>query len=375
MGDDSPGVQQFARRLLFFNAALISSPDLREDLSKIDNSNAKRMSPKIPLTILTGFLGAGKTTLLRHILTAQHDYRIAVIMNEFGEISIDSHLVEDLVDDDIIEMKNGCVCCEISEDLVDGIGHLVSKKALGQIDFECIVMETTGLANPGPIVQTLDEIRLKELVKLDGIITVVDACHMDKQLAQSTEAQNQIGMADVILLNKTDEIESSSLDVARNKIYQMNTQATIFDTRHCEIDIEYLLQLQKHSLEEVDVDHIRPLRGEHNKPEANKHNHSHLAGISSLSIELEEPLDYARLMDWFSYFIIGYSDCLLRYKGILNLSNTDQKVVFQGIHSSFESNSDRQWRPDEKRLTQLVFIGRELPEQEIRQGITGCIAQ
>ena len=181
------------------------------------------MNPNIPLTILTGFLGAGKTTLLQHILTARHDYRIAVIINEFGEISIDSQLVEGLVDEEIIEMKNGCVCCEISEDLVDGISQLVSKKARGKINFDAIVMETTGLANPGPIVQTLDEVRLKELVKLDGIITVVDACHMDRQLAQSSEVQNQIVIADIILLNKSDLLEDSRLEVARDKILQMKT--------------------------------------------------------------------------------------------------------------------------------------------------------
>jgi G3E family GTPase len=323
--------------------------------------------PRLPFTIITGFLGAGKTTLLTHLLTAKHDRRIAVIMNEFGEISIDSALVEDIVDEGILEMKNGCVCCEIREDLESGITQLLEKRSAGVVDFDHIVMETTGLARPGPIAQLLGEGPLKELIQLDGIITVVDAYHALGQLEEHQEPQDQIGVADLIILNKCDLVDSGKLAHLQNLLSSMNTQASILTVQDCCVAPGPLLELRAHSLDSLGkVATTNPLQHDHE-------DHSHLDGVTSFSIELTEPLDHDLLMDWFSFFIIGYSDRLLRYKGILNFQNREERVVFQGIHSLFDAYSDRIWRTDEARSTRIVFIGRDLPVDEIRQGIQGCV--
>ena len=333
------------------------------------------MSQRIPFTIITGFLGAGKTTLLKRLLTAEHGHRLAVIMNEFGEISIDSDLVQDFVDDGILEMKNGCVCCEIREDLVTGITRLLEKRRAGTVDFDHVVMETTGLANPGPIAQTLGEGVLKELVQLDGVVTVVDAYHAPVQMDEYQEIQDQVGVADVIVLNKSDLVDSDNLATLQIRLAGMNTQADIHIVEDCNVAPGPLLQLSEHSLDKLDkTSHARTS----NSPVDNLHhdheNHVHLEGVHSISIEVPEPLEHDCLMDWFTFLIIGYSDRLLRYKGILNFKDRDERIVFQGIHSLFEARSDREWRADEERSTRIVFIGRDLPEDEIREGIQGCIA-
>jgi len=332
------------------------------------------MTQRIPFTIITGFLGAGKTTLLKRLLVAEHGHRLAVIMNEFGEISIDSELVQDYVDDGILEMKNGCVCCEIREDLVAGITQLLDKRHAGTVDFDHVVMETTGLANPGPIAQTLGEGVLKELVQLDGVVTVVDAYHAWSQLDEYQEIQDQVGVADVIILNKCDLVDPGDITALQNRLVGMNTQADIHPVEDCNIEPGPLLQLSANSLDKLNkASHVCTSNGT-DVTHHDHENHAHLEGINSVSIEIPEPLVHDCLMDWFTFFIIGYSDRLLRYKGILNFKDRDERVVFQGIHSLFEACSDREWRADEKRSTRIVFIGRDLPEDEIRQGIHGCIA-
>ncbi|RUM52050.1 MAG: GTP-binding protein [Methylococcus sp.] len=333
------------------------------------------MSQRIPFTIITGFLGAGKTTLLKRLLIAEHGHRLAVIMNEFGEISIDSELVQDDVEDGIVEMKNGCVCCEIREDLVTGITQLLEKRRAGTVDFDHIVMETTGLANPGPIAQTLGEGVLKELVQLDGVVTVVDAYHAQIQLDEYQEIQEQIGVADIIVLNKIDLVDSDNLAAVQHRLAGMNTQADIHIAEDCNVEPGPLLQLSAHSLDKLEkTSHARTSDGPVVDLHRDHENHTHLEGVHSISIEVSEPLVHDCLMDWFTFLIIGYSDRLLRYKGILNFKDRDERIVFQGMHSLFEARSDREWRADETRSTRIVFIGKDLPEDEIRQGIQRCIA-
>ena len=242
--------------------------------------------------------------MLTHLLTAEHDRRIAVIMNEFGEISIDSDLVQDFVDEGILEMKNGCICCEIREDLESGITQLLAKRRTGKVNFDHIVMETTGLANPGPIAQTLGEGVLKQLVQLDGIITVVDAFHALKQLDDHQEPQDQIGIADVIILNKSDLVDPQQLITLQNRLLRMNSQANIETVVNCEVEPGPLLSLRSHSLDKLArTSPTTPLRQNHV-------GHVHLDGVTSFSIELREPLSRDRLMDWITFFIIGYSDRL-----------------------------------------------------------------
>jgi len=333
------------------------------------------MSQRVLFTIITGFLGAGKTTLLKRLLTTEHGHRLAVIMNEFGEISIDSDIVQDYVDDGILEMKNGCVCCEIREDLVTGITQLLEKRRAGTVDFDRVVMETTGLANPGPIAQTLGEGVLKGLVQIDGVVTVVDAYHALVQMDEYQEIQDQIGVADVIILNKSDLVDPGNLAALKNRLAGMNAQADIFSAENCNVDPGPLLNLSVYSLDNLD----KALHAHNSNDSAanlyhDHEGHAHLEGVSSISIEVPELLAHDCLMDWFTFLIIGYSDRLLRYKGILNFKDHDKRIVFQGIHSLFEARSDREWRAGEQRSTRIVFIGKDLPEDEIRQGILGCIA-
>jgi G3E family GTPase len=325
----------------------------------------------INFTIITGFLGVGKTTLLRHLLTDQHDQKLAVIINEFGEIGLDGALVLDEAGDRMLEMNNGCVCCEVRDDLVAAITSLLNKRNEGLIEFDQIVMETTGIARPGPIVETLHSPTLKRLVSLNGIITVVDAFHVSSQLDEFAEAEEQIGVADFIILNKTDLVDNEQLLQIRQRIESMNTQATIQLAAECNIDVSTLFNIADDSM-------TRLYDGFENKPNNNpihEHHHKpHLDNVSSLSIEIVEPLQKELLLDWFSFFIMRYEERLLRFKGILNFKDHDKRTIFQGIHSLFEAKLDREWLTDELRVSRIVFIGKDLPKEEIRSGIKACIA-
>jgi G3E family GTPase len=327
-------------------------------------------------SIITGFLGAGKTTLLRRLLSDQHGKSLAVIVNEFGETGIDGALLLDDAGDRMREMNNGCVCCEVREDLVTAITQLLDSRDAGSIQFEHIVMETSGIARPGPIVETLHNPKLKPLISLDGIITVVDAFHLSAQLDEFSEAQEQIGVADFIILNKTDLVEPEQLQQLQQRIAAMNAQAQIQSASHCDVDIEALFSIANNSIVRLNAGFKRKFTphqiSNNHLLSVNRHK-PHLDHISSLSIEIQEPLQKDLLLDWFSFFIMRYSERLLRVKGILNFKDHDQRTIFQGIHSLFEAKLDREWRADETRLTQIVFIGRDLPEDEIKSGIRQCV--
>lgn len=325
-------------------------------------------------TILTGFLGAGKTTLLRHLLSAQHDQKLAIIVNELGEIGIDGSLVLDDVPDRILEMNNGCVCCEVREDLVTAIMQLFDARQRGTIEFDHIVMETTGVARPAPIVETLHSPALKKLLRLNGIITVVDAFHITSQLNEFSEAQEQIGVADYVLLNKSDLQQLDALDQIEQRITKMNQYAMIQRSNQCQVETKTLFDLSNKVIRGIDTNFkisFTPLQSSAIDLKAGA---THLAHIQSLSIEINKPLQQELLLDWFSFLIMRYEERLLRFKGILDFKGQDQRTVFQGIHSLFEAKADRAWHKDEQRLSRFVFIGRDLPEDDIRSGINACIA-
>ncbi len=328
-------------------------------------------------TIITGFLGAGKSTLLQHLLTSKHGGNLAIIVNEFGEIGIDGALILDKAGERLLEMNNGCVCCEVRDDLVVAITKLLNNRSNGLIDFEHIVMETTGIVRPGPIVETLHAPKLKPLVSLNGIITVVDAFHISSQLDEFSEAQEQIGVADTIILNKIDLIDTEQLRQVQQRIHTMNTQAQLQLASACNIDIQPLFDIVNNSMSRLNAGFTNaPISLKTtNSPAINNQKHKpHLDNISSLSIEIIEPLHKELLLDWFSFFIMRYEERLLRFKGILNFKDHNQRTIFQGIHSLFEAKLERKWLDGEQPITRIVFIGRNLPEDEIRQGISNCIS-
>ncbi len=326
-------------------------------------------------TILTGFLGAGKTTLLHHLLSAQHDQKLAVIVNELGEIGIDGSLVLDDVPDRILEMNNGCVCCEVREDLVTAIQQLLEARQSGSIQFDHIVMETTGIARPAPIVETLHSPALKKLLRLNGIITVVDAFHITSQLDEFPEAQEQIGVADYVLLNKSDLQESDALTQIEQRITTINPYAAIQRSNQCQVETKTLFDLNNKVIRGIDTEFKISFTPLQDSPIDLNTSANHLAHIKSLSIEINKPLQQELLLDWFSFLIMRYEERLLRFKGILDFTGQNQRTVFQGIHSLFEAKTDRPWREDEQRHSRFVFIGRDLPEGDIRSGINACIAR
>jgi len=337
----------------------------------------KDTNQAIDFTIITGFLGAGKSTLLHHLLTDQHGKNLAIIINEFGEIGIDGALILDEAGDRMLEMNNGCVCCEVREDLVTAITKLLDNRNKGLIDFDHIVMETTGIARPGPIVETLHTPNLKQLISLNGIITVVDAFHITSQLDEFAEAQEQIGAADYIILNKIDLIDTEHLQQIQQRISVMNVQAQMQLANECKVDVKALFNIAHNSISRLNVGFISTPTSSQttNSPLINSHNHKpHLDNISSLSIEIMEPLHKELLLDWFSFFIMRYEERLMRFKGIINFKDHDRRTIFQGIHSLFEAKLDRKWLDDEQPATRIVFIGRDLPEDEIRQGIKDCVS-
>ena len=331
----------------------------------------------IDFTIITGFLGAGKSTLLQYLLTNKHRKNLAIIVNEFGEIGIDGALILDESGGRMLEVNNGCVCCEVREDLVVAITKLLDNQSKGLINFDHIVMETTGVARPGPIVETLHTPSLKPLVSLNGIITVVDAYYITSQLNKFSEVQEQIGVADYIILNKIDLVDTKQLQQIHKRINTMNAQAQLQTANKCRVDILPLFDIVNNSMSRLNAGFTNAPVAQKtmNSPLIHSHKHdSHLDNISSISIEVMEPLHKELLLDWFSFFIMRYEERLLRFKGILNFKGHDKRTIFQGIHSLFEAKPDRKWLDGEQPITRIVFIGRNLPENKIRQGIKDCIS-
>jgi G3E family GTPase len=316
---------------------------------------------RIPVTVLTGFLGAGKTTLLNSILSQNHGYKCAIVINEFGAISIDHQLVVS-IDEEILELNNGCICCRVRGDLVKSLGELLRK----QKRFDYVLIETTGLADPGPVVGTFKTTELAERLRLDSIVTVADAKHLEKELTDAPEARAQIGFGDIILLNKTDLVTADELDRIEGRIRKMNPLARIRRTEHAQIPVAELLDIKAHALQNA-------LR----LPEKHSHEHEHAhhdEDVRSFFIVDERPLELRKLEAWLTEVIQTLGPKIYRAKGILHISGQPKRVVFQGVQMLFDAAPDRFWNPGEKRQNQLVFIGKDLDEAAIRSGFENCIA-
>ena len=339
-------------------------------------------SHKIPVTVLTGYLGAGKTTLLNRILSENHGKKYAVIVNEFGEIGIDNDLIIG-ADEEVFEMNNGCVCCTVRGDLVRILDGLMKRKG----KFDAIIVETTGLADPAPVAQTffVDE-DVQKHARLDAVVTVADARWLSDRLKDAPEAKNQIAFADVIVLNKTDLVTSAELAEVEARIRAINPYARLHRTERCQValadvldrgafDLDRILDIEPDFLEVGDA-HDHDHHG-HDHHLVHDHGHGlkhyHDEDMQSLSLRTDKPLDPNTFMPWLQNLVASEGQKILRSKGILAFQDDDDRYVFQGVHMMLEGDHQRKWKADEKRESRLVFIGRELPEQAIREGFESCI--
>lgn len=351
----------------------------------------------IPATILTGFLGAGKTTLLKRVLTESHGQKIAVIENEFGEENIDNDILVSDTDEQIIQMNNGCVCCTIREDLRTTLSDLAAKRRKGELQFDRVVIETTGLADPGPVAQTFfmdDEIA--ESYLLDSILTLVDAKHGDTQLDTRQEARRQVGFADQIFMSKTDLVDAAQVEALAHRIKHMNPRApqhrvhfgevpiaSVFDLRgfnlnaKLEIDPEFLAAADDHHHGHDHAhDHDHGHEGHDHAPgEAcnHPHHHHHDDDVKSFVFRSDRAFHAAKLEDFLGSIVQVYGPKMLRYKGVLFMKGADRKVVFQGVHQLMGSDMGPKWLPNEKKQSKMVFIGVDLPKDILLQGLEGCL--
>jgi len=343
----------------------------------------------IPATILTGFLGAGKTTLLKRVLTEAHGQKIAVIENEFGEENIDTDILVSDTNEQIIQMSNGCVCCTIREDLRTTLSDLAAKRRKGELDFERVVIETTGLADPGPVAQTFfmdDEIA--ESYLLDSILTLVDAKHADEQLNTRQEARMQVGFADQIFVSKTDLVEPAAVEALTHRIKHMNPRAPIQTAHFGEVALSKVFDLRGFNLNaklEIDPDflkaddhdhhhHHHDHDHEHGEHCDHPHHHHHDDDVKSFVFRSEKPFNPAKLEDFLGAIVQVYGPKMLRYKGVLHMKGTDKKVIFQGVHQMMGSDLGPKWMPGEKKQSKMVFIGIDLPKEVLMQGLEGCLA-
>jgi G3E family GTPase len=343
----------------------------------------------IPATILTGFLGSGKTTLLKRVLSEAHGQKIAVIENEFGEENIDSDILVTDSTEQIVQMSNGCICCTSREDLRATLSDLAAKKRKGELDFDRIVIETTGLADPGPVAQTFfmdDEVA--ESYLLDSILTLVDAKHAQGQLDTRQEARRQIGFADQIFISKTDLVDDATVEALIHRVKHMNPRAPqrkvnfgevpiseVFDLRgfnlnaKLDIDPEFLsMQEHDHDHDHHDHDH------EHGEHCDHPHHHAHDDDVKSFVFRSDKAFQPAKLEDFLGAIVQVYGPKMLRYKGVLNMKGTDRKVIFQGVHQLMGSDLGPKWMPGEKKTSKMVFIGLDLPRDIFLQGLEQCLA-
>ena len=334
----------------------------------------------IPATVLTGFLGAGKTTLLKRVLSEDHGHKIAIIENEFGEENIDNDILVSDTKEHIVQMSNGCVCCTIREDLRTTLQELAEKKRKGELDFDRVVIETTGLADPGPVAQTFfmdDEIA--ESFLLDSVLTLVDAKHAAQTLNDRQEARRQIGFADQIFISKSELVAKDELDALQHRLKHMNPRAPQHIVHFGEIGIDKVFDLRGFNLNttlEIDPDFLNEghdHHGDHDHVPGHGHHHHHDDDVKSFVFKSERALDPAKLEDFLGAIVNIYGPRMLRYKGVLHMKGTERKVIFQGVHQLMGSDLGQPWEKNEKRMSKMVFIGIDLPRDIFMQGLEQCL--
>ena len=352
------------------------------------------MTDKTPVTVLTGYLGAGKTTLLNRILSEDHGKKYAVIVNEFGEVGIDNDLIVG-ADEEVFEMNNGCVCCTVRGDLIRVVQGLMKRKG----GFDAIIVETTGLADPGPVAQTFfvdEDVRAK--TELDSVTTVVDAKHLLLRLADSREAAEQVAFADQIILNKTDLVTETGLVEVERAIRKLNPLAPIHRAQRANVPLEMVLGRGSFDLgriTDLEPDFLNPAHGEaghihdeecehdnhdHHHHDHDGHDHGHhghdidASGIRGVSLTLNKPIHGQRITQWLNDVLQAQGPDILRAKGIIDVAGEDRRLVFQAVHMILEGDFQGPWRDGDNRYSRLVFIGRNLDEAALRTGFEACAA-
>ena len=324
------------------------------------------MTEPIPVTIITGFLGSGKTTLLKRILQGDHGLRIAVIENEFAAESIDHGLLVQDNGEQIVEMNNGCICCSVRGDLIRILGELHARRSAGTIAFDHVIIETTGLAAPGPVAQTFfAQPSVSECYLLDAILTVVDARHAQQQLTLHREAQEQVGFADRILLSKTDLVSKDELAALRQRLIAINGRAGIQKVRFGNVPLRDILHIRGFNLNaivELEPDFLGEL------------GHRHGDGVQSFVYHQSRPLDLLQVEHFLDAVVQLFGSQLMRYKGILYVVDLPCRAVFQGVHMLMGSELGAPWRDDEPRASTMIFIGRDLPQDMLTRGLDRCAA-
>ena len=328
---------------------------------------------RIPVSVLTGFLGAGKTTLLNRILREQHGRRYAVIVNEYGELGIDGALVVG-AEDEVIELNNGCVCCKVRGDLIRVVSGLIKRKG----GFDGILIEMSGLADPAPVVQTffVDDV-IRQRTRLDSVICVADALHLQACLADSREAAEQLAQADTVLLNKTDLVNATGLASVEAAILAINPTAELLRSVRCAVPLAALLDRGAFDLKRLHLANAPEDEDSHPRDErpfrhisVSPGRHSH--GIDCVSLRVDKPLERSRFLSWLQQLVVEQGQDLLRAKGIIDLAGSDRRFVFQGVHMTMDTDFDRPWRQDEVRDSRLVFIGRNLDRRGLRESVGHC---
>jgi G3E family GTPase len=344
----------------------------------------------IPATILTGFLGAGKTTLLNRILREPHGHRIAVIENEFGQENIDNEILVQDSSEQIVEMSNGCICCTVRGDLIVALGTLAQKRDAGELHFDHVVIETTGLANPGPVAQTFfmdDEVASQYM--LDAVLTVVDAKHAMQQLDEHEEAQRQVGFADRLMLSKTDLVSAAEVEALSARLKRINPRAPISKVDFGQAPISEVLDLRGFNLNdklEIDPEFLASEEHTHehehhdcddhcghDHAHHDHHNAHHTDDIAAFLFKSDRPFDTGRLDEFLGSLVQVFGPRMLRYKGVLWMDGADRKVVFQGVHQMMGTDIGAKWKDGEVRSSKMVFIGKNLPKETFIQGLEQCL--